>query len=103
MHRNVTEILERDPAAFRRNPDIRDIDEEIEYKSIDNYEDSLYGAGGFVFVFDRKSKKDRTTGLTLHEVLEYEWSSKHQLASVGVDWVMFNPNYNVDVYCALEF
>ena len=100
MSRNVTELAGH---LLADKPDLKDLDQEIEYKSPENYEDSLYGAGGFVFVFDRKERKDRTTGLTLKQVLNYNWSRKHQLASVGVDWVMFNPNYNADVYCALEF
>ena len=56
-----------------------------------------------MFVFDRETKLDRTTGLSLDDVAKYDWTDKYKMGSVGVDWVMYNPNYDVVIYCAMEF
>ena len=68
-----------------------------------NITKSLYGSGGYVFVFDRENKLNAETGLTLDEFLELKFHRKFDLGSVGVDWVMYNANYEYVVHCAVEF
>ena len=56
-----------------------------------------------MFVFDRETKLDRKSGLSLDDIAKYDWTGNYRIGSVGIDWVMFNPNYNVEIYCAMEF
>ena len=73
MSFNATEEFALHPTPH--NAKRTDIEETvINYSTDDNYLDSLYGAGGYVFIFDRENKRDRATGLSVHDVLDYDWA-----------------------------
>jgi len=67
---------------------------------------SLFGEGGYVFLFDKDLKlKDEEDDKTLAEFLEgtIETNFLNKLAVFGADWVMYNPNFDCMVYTGIVF
>ena len=53
----------------------------------------------------QQSDANRNNGVALsfEEVLRLPWSQNYMMGILAVDWVMYNPNYSMYLYCNLEF
>lgn len=45
----------------------------------------------------------RANGLTFNEVIGLPWTKDFNVGILALDWVMFNPNTSLYIYCNLEF
>ena len=62
--------------------------------------DSLYGEGGYVFEFDTLAELKQFLNNTKNDANNFE-NFDESLGIVGIDWVMYNANYNFYIYNAL--
>ena len=46
---------------------------------------------------------DRETGLSFSEVLDYPWLDQYLYGVISLDWIMYNPNYDIYIYSIVQF
>ena len=56
-----------------------------------------------MFTFDKETRKDRRTGLPLGKLKDLNNREIGTTGIVIIDCVMYNPNHDIYLYCAMEY